>query len=153
MGMRDSLSRLKKKVKHLGSKRKLHRPGADVDEESVDSGNSLQRTDPHHVIAGDGEGDGADADGGQACSADQPPLPGEPEPAPASGSEDDQGGEAGVDGREVGQVNPHQHPDVEVVVGSGPAREGDNTDEEEGEQFYSCSSTPSTPRGGEPNGM
>jgi len=93
---------------------------------------SLQRPDSH-VVADSGGGDGADADGERACSMNQLPLPGEPELAPGSGSKNERGVEAGVGGGKVSQVRLHQHPDVEVLVGSGPAQEGDDTDEEEGE--------------------
>jgi len=153
MDVRNSLSRLKKKVKRIGGKRKPDRTGADADGESIDPANSLPQS-VSHVVAGDGGGNGSDADGQQACSTDRPPQPNEPESVPTSGGENGRGGgDAGVDRGEVSLMYSHSHPDVEVGAGSGPGREEDGADEEGDEQFYSCSSTPSTPRIGEPDGM
>ena len=153
MDVRNSFSRLKKKVKRIGGKRKPDRTEAGVDGKSVDSANSLARPE-HHVVAGDGEGNAANADGQHACSMDRPLQPGEPELEPASGVENGQGaGEADFDGGEVSTVYSHLHPDAEAGAGSGPSQGENGVDEAGDEQFYSCSSTPSTPRSGEPDGM
>jgi len=150
MDIRHSFSKLKKTVKHrlTGNKRKPDKTEADADGESVDPANSLPGPAPH-VLAGDGEGSGADPDGQQVCSADQLTQPDEPEPVPVGESENNQGG-VDVEGMEVSRRYSHLHSNVEVAVGSGPGQGGDDSDEEEGEQFYSCSSAPSTPRSGEP---
>ena len=152
MGIRDSFSRLKKEVKHLGSRRKPDRTEPAADGEGTDPVDLRQPE--HQVVAVGGEWDGVDADGRQAYSTDRPLHPDELEPMPSSGGGDDKrGGEAGVGGSEVGQMYSHPHPDAEVV-GSGPGQGGDDvSDEEEGGQFYSCSSAPSTPSSGESNGM
>ena len=156
MDIRGSFSRLKKKVKRFGSKRK---PRPDIDGESIDPGDPPSRPEPH-AVAGGGGGDGADtvagtdASGWQTCSTGQPPQPDEPEPVPANGSKNDQGvQEAGLDATGVSQRDSHLPSNVEVVVGSGPGRGGDDVDEEGGEEIYSRSSTPPTPRIREPDGM
>ena len=149
MGLRDSFSRLKKKVKHLGSQRKPGRPGTDVGGESADSENSFLGPEPH-VVSGDAEGIGAD--GEQVSSTDQPPQPDEPESVPAGGGENKRGEEEDIEGMEVGRRYSHLDSDFEAVVGGRPGQEGGDVDGGEDERFYSCSSTPSTPRGGDPDG-
>ena len=147
MDIRNSFSRLKKKVKHMGSKQKPGRTGADVDRESVDPGNPLPRSEPH-VVADDGEGNGVDDDGQQVGPTDQPPQPDEPELVSANGGKIDQGeGEVDVDWRKVTPMYSQPHQDVEVGAGSGPCREG----EEDG-KIYPCLSAPSIPHSGEHNG-
>ena len=124
MGVRDSVSRLTKKVRRLGSKHKPGRAGADSDGGSVDPVDPLLRPEPQ-VVAGDGGGNISEAGGRQAYSTDQPLQPNEPELVPAGRSEDGQGErEAGIDEGGVGQRHSHIHSDVEVGVGSGPGREG-----------------------------
>ena len=146
MGIRNSFSKLKKKVKHLGSKHKPDRPEAGADGESIGPASPSPPPEPY-VVEGDGKGNGPNADGQQACSTDQLQSD-KPVPVPASGSGSGQGGGgAGVDWREVSQRHSHPQRDVEVVVGGEPSQGRDDADEE-GEQFYSCSSTPSTPRDG-----
>jgi len=153
MDVRNSFSRLKKKVKRMGGKRKPGRTGADTDGESISAASSLPQPEPH-VVAGDGGGGGSDPDGRQASSTDQPLQPDEPESVPASGGENDGVGDADVDGGQVGTVYSHPHPGIESGTRSGPNRGGDGADEEGDEIFYSCSSTtPSAPRSGEPDGM
>ena len=177
MGIQDSFSKLKKKVKHLGRKRKPDRTGGGGHGESVDPGNPLPRPDPQ-IEAGNDEWDGAAEGGQQASSTDQPPQPDEPElvsaneseneqggreaetgqaqqpdepePVPTSRSENDQGGrKAGVDGGEVKQWCSHPNPGVEFAVGSGSSRgEGEKV-----ETVYPHSSTPPTPRSRKPDGM
>ena len=153
MDLRDSFSKLRKKIKHLGRKHKPDRTGVDADGESVKSANPLPRPEPH-AEADDRKGNKADTDGWPAHSQDRHPQPDEPERVPASGTEyAQQGGEAGVDGRKLGLTDLHPSPDIEGWMGSGPSREGDVADGREGEQVYSRSSTPSNPHGGEPDGV
>jgi len=149
--MRNLFSRLKKKVKHLGSKKKPGRTRADVDGESASQTEPPSRPGPY-IVADDGDGNGADADGQQAGSTDQPPQPDEPVSVPANGGESDQGGgEVDVNGRKINRTYSHLHPDVEIGAG-GPGREGNGADGEEDGQIYSRSSTPSIPRSEEPDG-
>ena len=61
------------------------------------------------------------------------------------------GSNTDVDGAEVNQRDSHLYTGVEVAAGSVSGR-GDGADEE-GDQFYSCSSTPSTPRSANPEGV
>ena len=150
MSVQDSFSRLKKKVKRLGNKRKPDRIGADTGGESVNQGNPLPQPEPH-LVAGDGEGNGADAEGWRACSSDRPPQPDEPWPVPASGNEDGEGrGEASTYGREDSQRDSHLYPDVEVVAGSGPSQEGNRANRE---NVYRHSSTPPIPYNGKTDSM
>jgi len=94
MDIRDSFSRLKKRVKRLGRKQKLGRAGADIDGESVGSDNPLPQPQPH-VVVDDREGNEADVGGQQAGTTDQPPQPDEAELSLAGRGENDQGvGEA-----------------------------------------------------------
>jgi hypothetical protein len=77
MDMRESLSRLKKKLKHplTRSERKPDRPGADAGGERVDAAGSLPQPEPH-VVADSGhdqEGSGTNAVGGQLFPKDRPP--------------------------------------------------------------------------------
>jgi len=151
MDLRQSFSRLKKKVKLLGSKRKPGRTRLDANEEGVDSANPLPRPEPH-IVAGDGEGSGVDVSGEGVCSTDRPPQSDGTEPVPAGGREGDQaGGGVDVGGEEVTQRCSPPHSDIQIVAESGPGRAGGDASEEEEEQFHSCSSTPSTPRSREPD--
>jgi len=154
MDIRESLSRLKKRVKHLGSKRKPDRSGADTDGEIVDPANPLPRPE-YHGAAGDGGWDGVHVGRLQARSTDRPPQPDEPELVTAGESENGQGGgEAGANGREVSRGDSHPYQHVRVVVGSGPSREGDDANGEGVGCIYSCSSaTRSVSRSGKPDGM
>jgi len=151
--MRNSFSRFKKKIKHLGSKRKSGGTGTGIDGESANQTNPVPQPRPY-VVADDGDGNGVGADGQQAGSTDQPPQPDEPVPVPANGGEsDEEGGETDVDGRKVSWTDSHLHPDVEVGAESGPGREENRADGEEDGQIYSRSSTPSIPHGGEHCGV
>ena len=157
MGIRDSFSRSKKKVKHLltGRKHKSGGTGTETGEESVGSVGSLPQSVPD-IVAGSSRNlaDNRASGGGRAGSADQFPQQDEPELAPAGGSETGQGGgEVDVDRGEVGQRHSHLDPDVEAVVGSGSGREGSNTDEVKVKQVHPSPSTPSIPHGREPDGM
>ena len=146
--IRASLSKMKKKAKHLltGKKRKpdgtATNPG-----EGINPASSVPQPEPHVVVGEsyDGEGDTAGAAGEPVFSTDQPPQPDGPESVPAHGSDGGQeGGEADVDGGEAGQMDSHLHPDVEVSAGS------EHSEELEG--VYLSPSTPSISHGGKPGG-
>ena len=116
MDSRGPLSRLKKAVKRLASRRKPDRPGANIGGDSVSPMSTPPGPEPH-IVAGDGEGGGVDTDGQQACSTmDDLPRPGGLESAPAGGGENDKEGE-------VDQRFPRMHSDAEVVAGDGPGGE------------------------------
>ena len=152
MDVRESFSRLKRTVKHLGRKRKPDRTGAGAGGERVDATKPLPRPESHLMASG-GEWKGAGADGQQDFFADRPPQLDEPEPIPASRSNRDQEGEGvGVDGREVGQMysRPYQAP--EIAVGSGSGREGSDANGKEDRKLCSRSPTPSTLDSCEPRG-
>jgi len=138
--IRDSFSRLKKKVKHRlpGRKRKADRTGADARGERVGPAGA----------AGSGHdqgGNGTDADGQQAHPADRSP---QPESVPAGGSDNDQqGGEPDTDGREATQRYSHLDPAVEVAVTVGSRHSG------EAERVHPPPPTPPIPDSREPDGM
>jgi len=120
--IRGSLSKMKKKAKHLltGKKRKpdgtATNPG-----EGVNPASSVPQPEPHVVVdeSYDGEGDKADAAEEPVFSTDQPPQQGGPESVPEHGSDGGQeGGEADLYGGEASQMDWHPHPDVEISVGS-----------------------------------
>jgi hypothetical protein len=75
MDMRESFSRLKKKLKHplTRSKRKPDKTGAGADGEKVDAGGSLPQLEPPVAAGGgrDQEGSGANTIGGQLFSMDR----------------------------------------------------------------------------------
>ena len=151
MDIRDSFSRLKKKLKHPGSKRKPDRtrldPGAG---ERVNPAGSLSRPTPHVTVgSGRNQGDSeVNTDGHQSCSKDESPPPGVPERVPAGESENDQeGGEANADGRYL-----PLHPDVGVAAGSVPGREGGGVDGEKIGQAYPSPPIPSIAHSGKPDG-
>ena len=152
MGIRDSFSRLKKKLKHpmTGRKPKSGRIGTDASGD--DSTGSPSQPGPHVVVGGshDQKDTGATADRSQGL-ADRFPQLDEPESVPARGSGTDE--EVVIDGREVSQVHPHPHSDVEGGVRSGPSGEGDNADGEKVERVPSSSPTPPIPHDGEPDSM
>jgi len=148
--IRDSLSKTKKKLKHLtGRKRKPERTGANHGGEGAGSTTSLPQPKPH-IIADKSHNqesdvaDAADEAEERAFPADRPFQPDGPESVPARGSGNGQeGGEAGVDGGEPSQTHSHPHPDIKVAVGSG--RSG------ELEGVHPSPPTPSTSHAGEPN--
>jgi len=124
MDVRDSFSRLKKKLKHplTGNRRKTGRTEAGADVERVDPTNSLPRLKPG-VVDRDREGGGANEDGQQVRLAGRPSQLDEPEPVPTHGSENGQGeGE----GEGFSQEHSHPHSHVEVAVESGHGGEGDD---------------------------
>jgi len=145
--MRDSVSRLKKKIKHrlAGSKDKSRGTGSKADRESIDSAGPPPQAEPH-VVAGsrhDSEGNEANADGRRVSSMDRPLQPDidEAESVPARGSENDQEkGEADISRREVSQ-----HPGVKVAVGSGCVRDGNDDGGQKVERGYISPSTASIP--------
>jgi hypothetical protein len=73
-------------------------------------------------------------------------------PAPRS-ENDREGGEADVDGKEVSERDLHPYLDVEIVVESGPGREGNDANGQKVERVYPSPSTPSIPHSGKPDGM
>ena len=155
MDLRDSFSRLKKNLKHplTRTRRKPDKTGTDAGGERVDPADSLPQS-VSHVVAGSshGEGNKATLDGLQVYLTDRPPQPDQPELEQTSGSESDQGGgEAGVDGRGVGQKGLHSHSDVEVAVEGRAGREGDGADAEKVERVHL--STPSVLNSREPDSM
>jgi len=126
--MRSSFSKLKKKLKHPleGNKRKSDRTGSHADGERAGLSDSSSQLGPHVVAGGghDQEGRSADTIGRQVHSEGRPPQP-EPEHMSVAGNENEQeGGEAKVDGGEVNRRNSRLHPDVEVTMESGRS-EGD----------------------------
>jgi hypothetical protein len=140
-------SKLKKKVKHrlAGSKHRPDRTGTAAGGERVDATGSLPQPGPHVVASGDHdqEGGNANAVGEQVLPANRPWRLSEPEPVPGGESENDQEGEADVDGREDSQKHS---------MGSGPGKEGNGADGGTVEQVNPSPSTPSIPRGENPDG-
>ena len=139
MEFRDSFSRLKKKVKHqlTGSKPKPEKTGADVGGSRLDPTGSHLGSEPHFVASGghDQEGRGANVDEGQITSTIQLPQPDEPNSVPTPGSaNDEERGEADVDGRGIEQTHSQSLSlDVGVTVGSEPS-EGKDIDGEKVER-------------------
>jgi len=151
MDIRDSFSRLKKRVKRLGRKRKPGRVGGDIDGESVGSDNPLSQPQPH---VDDGEENRTDERGQQAGPMDQPSQPGGLGLLPANGSENDQGaGEADIDERKGSLMHSHPHSDIEAAVGSGPHRGRNGDDGEEDGEIYPRLPSPLVLYSGEPDGM
>ena len=151
MDIRDSFSRLKKKIKHplTGNRQKSGRTAADADGERASSTDLLPQP-KSHVVDRDREGDGANESGQQVRSMDQPPQPDEPEPVSVQGNENDQGER---EGRGISQKDSHPHPSIEVGVGSGHGGEGNNDSGEKVGRVYPFPSTPSIPHDGEPDSM
>jgi len=149
MGIRDSLSKLGKGLKHplCGSKRKLDGTAAGDGGEGVGQRGLLLRPEPH-VVVGNQEGTGANAGGWQVRSMNQPPQLGEPEPIPASGNRTNQEGSGvdRIDGRGVTQGYYHLRPGVGVVVGGG----GDGEDVE---RVHPSPSNPLIPLDRQPGSM
>ena len=150
MDIRDWSSRLKKKFKPGSKKRRPDRPEAESGGERADSASSLVQPLPHVVTSGgqNQEHDGTNLGVQQVHYEDGLPPP-DVKLVPASGGDDDHGGEGrGVYGREVSQRHSRPHSDSEVVMGSGPGREGGGADNEKVGQDHPSSSTPSIPRSG-----
>jgi len=114
--IRDSFSRLKKKIKHP-LRRTRHKPdgaGSDASGERTASSSPLPRPEPPVVVGGDHDrgGNGTNADRRQVRSTDRAP-----ESLPAGGSDNDrQRGEVDVDGREASQRSSRLDPDANVDV-------------------------------------
>jgi len=146
MDIRESFSRLKKKLKHPGSKHKPDRTMANSRGEREDFPASASLPVPHVVVGGGhsrGE-DGANAGERWTSSTDRPPLPDVPAPVLAGGCEGNEGGEDGsVDGVEVSQRHPRPHSDVKVVVGTGPGLKGNGSYGENVGQVHHPPSNPS----------
>ena len=146
MGIRDSFSRLKEKLelKPTGGRRKLGDMGPSTGGKGDGPAGSLPRPIPNVAVGGrDVGGSGFNIGGRRVRLAGlllRPPSPNNQE-----------GERVDVDGAEVNQKHSHLCTDVEVAAGSLYSR-WDGADEEE-DQFYSCSSAPSTPRSGSPDGV
>ena len=113
-GIRNSVSRLKKDIKHRlrGRKRKPNRSRANTTE-SDDPSSSLPRPEPHGTGVGHDEGSGTSTGGREVRSVDQYPQP-------AGGSDDNrQRREADVDGSKVSQEDSR----IGIAIGGGPGRE------------------------------
>ena len=155
MDMKGWSSRLKKKFKHPGSKRKPDRTGVESGGKSVDSANSLSQLLPHAVKGGsyNQEDGGTNLDGQQARSTDGLPPTDVSEQVPSRGGDNDQEGEGGgIDGGEASQMYPRTHPEFEVAMGSRLGQGGNGADAEKVEQVHPSPSTPSIPRSGKPDG-
>ena len=137
MGIRDSFSRLKKKVKDKVSRKKHKQAttGADFGGGRVDQAGSLSGALPD-IVAGNGlnqEDTGSDTDGRQAQSMDTAPTPDVPELVPPHRGDSDWEGEGG--GMDEGQVSQrYSRPlsDVEITMGSGPGQEENGASGESG---------------------
>jgi hypothetical protein len=158
MDFRNSISRLKKKVKHrlTGNKPKPNKAGADVGGDTVDSTGSRPGSE-HHIVAGgshDQEGKEPSAGGGQVLPTIQPPQPDEPGPVPERGSvNDDERKGADFDGGEVEQTHSHLYSvDADVAEGS-VSDEGNDIDGEKVEPVYPSPPTTSIPHDGKPDSM
>ena len=128
MGFQSLFSKLKKKLKHLGSKRKPGGTGAGADGEGADPAGLVPQPVPYLAAGGghDGGQGGSNADGCQVHSIDKPPRPDNPETVP----NDEEGG-----------------------VGDVDRWEGGATDEGEGKEFHSRLLAPSIPCSREPDGV
>jgi len=116
--IRDSVSRLKKKLKHrlTGSKREPGGTGASThSEESVDPAGPLPQAEPLVVAGGhhDRDGNGANVDGRRVRSTDWPQQPDELGSVPAHRSDSDQ---------------ERREADIEVTTRSGNSRDGTDSD-------------------------
>jgi len=157
MDIRGSFSRLKKKLKQPGSKRKPDRTGAGSGGEGSDPAGSLSSLAVPHLVVDSGhnrEDKGSNTDGRQIRSAGRLPAPGVPEPVPARRSNNGQGGiEGGIDEGEAGQRHPHPHSDSKLAVGCRPGHKGNEADGERVGRVCPSPSTPSITFGGTPNGV
>ena len=119
--IRDSVSRLKKKLKHRPSwsKRESGAHG-----ESVDPAGPPPRAEPHIIAGGrhDLGGSGSNTDGRRVLSTDPPPQP-----------EDDQ---------------EMRKADIEIVMESGRGRDENDTDGQKVEQTHPSPSTALIPHSG-----
>jgi len=145
MDVRGSFSRLKKKLKHPGSKRNPNQSGVDSGEERRDLSGSLSPPVPHVVAEGGHirEDKGSDTDEWQIRSTNRPPAPGVPKPVPVRGSNSGQEEiRGGVEGGKSGQRCLHPHSDVELAVGSGSGYKWNEADGEQVRRVYPSPSSP-----------
>ena len=155
MDIRESFSRLKKKFKRPGSKRKPNRTGTDSDGGRDNPVGSLSRP-VSHIVAGGGhnrEDNESDADVRQIGLTNQPPIPSVQGSVSAPGGDNGRGGEGGVDGQEVNQRYSHLHPDIEVVAGNGSGQNGNGATGEKVGQIDPSPSVPPFLCVGKPDGM
>jgi len=123
--MRDSLSKMKKRVKQrlTGRKRKPDETGANPSGGGADSTTWLPPPDLP-VVAGksrDRRGDGRSAAEEQHFSTDRPLQSGGPESGPVPGSNNDQeGGETSADGGGSSQKYSQPHPDAGIERSGEP---------------------------------
>ena len=147
MDIRDSLSRLKKKVGRKISSRKRE-PDGTVDEFG---GGRAGETDSLSRPVSRGAAGGGHSRGTNKANTDEQEVrsTGEPTPdvtvhVPARGSADDQGGvEGGIGGGEPSHGYSHPRSDARVTVGSGPSQQGNEVDREKDGGVYPSPSTPS----------
>jgi len=144
--IRDSLSKMKKKLRLTGGKRKPDGTTANPDGERTDSASSLPRPEPH-VVEGEDygrEGDRDNVAGERVTSTDRLPPPAESESVSAREDDNVQGEVADVDGGDASHRHPHPHSDSEIW------EEGGSSGEVEWFSF-SESTPPLSPLGGEPD--
>ena len=151
MGIRDSLSGLKGKIKLKlpGKKRKPHDTGTGTDGEG--DGPAISLLQPVYGVADsghDGRGGGPNPGGRQASLTDLLLRQDKPE----SASNDQEGG-TDVDGGEVSQKCSDPRCDVEAKVESGHSREGDGASGETSERVSHSPSTPPILHGRGSDGM
>ena len=156
MDIRESFSRLKKKFKRAGRKRKPEGTGTDSGGESVNPAGLLSRP-VSHIVAGSSrsrDDNGSDADVRREYSIGRLPTPSMQESVSARGGDDCQGGkEGGVDGWEESQRHSHLHSDIEVAVGSESGQGGNGVNGENIRQVDLSPSTPSIMYSGKPDSM
>ena len=133
--IRDSFSRLKKKVKRQlgGSKREPRGTGSRAQTDSVDSAGPPTQAESHVLAGGRHKQEGT-------------PQPDEPESVPARGGEDGQ--EIDVGGKDVGQ-----RPEAEVTVEGERGRDENDAGGKKVERAQLSSSTASIPHSGKPESM
>ena len=151
MDIRDSLSNLKKKIKHRvsSSKQKMDRTGSEPGEEGTDRTGSFSRLAPHVVMSG-GRNVEVNTDEQQVRSTNRLL----PQDVPAHGSDNDQAGvEGSVDGEEPSERYLDTHSDIEVAVGSGPGQEENEVNKEKVGRIHLSPSTHSISISHGPDGM
>ena len=157
MDIRDSLSRLKKKVKHRLSwtKQKPDTTDPNSGGERTDETDSLSRPVSRIVASGghNRETDETNTDEQEIRSTGGPPQV-VSVPMSVGGSENRQGGgEGGIDGEEPDQGHLHPRSHSRVTVGSGPRQQRTEVDREKNAGVYLSPSTPSVAHDGGPDCM
>jgi len=148
MDIRESLSRLKKKIQRprAGSKRKIDRADGEAGGEGADSITSPLPSETH-IVAGDGRMSGPNTGGWPVHSMDQAPESDLPDHMPAYPNESDRGGkEADADRGEISKRHW-------FGLGSRPSREGNHPDAEKAGRVHPSTAGPSVPQSGKPNSM